>query len=95
MARLSLDELNSAAEPAFIGALADVFEHTPWIAQHVASKRPFATIAALNDAMSAAVQGLPSDKKLDLIRAHPDLAGKAARLKEKRFVQVPASGEPE
>ena len=24
-----------------------------------------------------------------------DLAGKAARLKEKRFVQVPASGEPE
>ena len=79
MARLSLDELNSVAESAFIGAFADVVEHAPWVAQLVVGKRPFSTMAALNDAMSAAVLNLPSDKKLDLIRAHPDLAGKAAR----------------
>ena len=79
MAQLSLQELNAADEPKFVAALADVFEHAPWVAQLVAGRRPFTAVAALHEAMSAAVNSLPPEKKLDLILAHPDLAGKAAR----------------
>jgi 2-oxo-4-hydroxy-4-carboxy-5-ureidoimidazoline decarboxylase len=79
MVRLSLDELNRASVPAFVAALGDVFEHAPWIAQAVVDKRPFATLAALHAAMCDAVRGLPAEKRVELIRAHPDLAGKAAR----------------
>jgi len=79
MARVSLEELNSAGEPAFVAALADIFERTPAIAQSAFGKRPFSTINALYGAMSDAVRTLSAEKKLDLIRAHPDLAGKAAR----------------
>jgi 2-oxo-4-hydroxy-4-carboxy-5-ureidoimidazoline decarboxylase len=79
MAQLSLEELNAADEPKFIAALTDVFEHAPWVAQLVAGQLPFPTVAAPYDAMSAAVSDLPPEKKFDLILAHPDLAGKAAR----------------
>ena len=41
MARVSLEELNSAGEPAFVAALADIFERTPAIAQSAFGKRPF------------------------------------------------------
>jgi len=79
MARLSLDQLNAADEDAFVAALANVVEHAPWIAQAAFGKWPFAMVSALYDAMSEAIRTLPLEKKLDLIRAHPDLAGKAAR----------------
>lgn len=79
MARLSLEELNTADEQKFVAALADVFEHAPWVAQLVVGQRPFPTVLALYEAMSAAVSDLPPEKKFDLILAHPDLAGKAAR----------------
>ena len=79
MARLSLDELNKVDPARFVAALADIYEHAPWVAQAVVARRPFASLAALHEAMCAAVRGEPQHKRLVLIRAHPDLAGKAAR----------------
>jgi 2-oxo-4-hydroxy-4-carboxy-5-ureidoimidazoline decarboxylase len=77
--KVSLHSLNRADEAAFIATLGDIYEHAPWVAQAVSGNRPFATLAALQAAMTAAVQGAPADRHLGLIRAHPDLAGKAAR----------------
>lgn len=82
MGRISLDELNRVGAPSFVAALEDVFEHAPWVAQAVADRRPFATLAALHAAMCAAVRDQAEDRRLDLIRAHPDLAGKAVRAGE-------------
>jgi 2-oxo-4-hydroxy-4-carboxy-5-ureidoimidazoline decarboxylase len=62
----------------FVATLASIFEHSPWVAEHVAGARPFASVDALHDAMVAAVQAAPADLQLALIRAHPQLAGKAA-----------------
>ncbi len=76
---VSLDSLNAADDAGVIAALGDVYEHAPWVAQAVAGARPFATLGALHDAMIAAVRAAPAERRLALIKGHPDLAGKAAR----------------
>jgi 2-oxo-4-hydroxy-4-carboxy-5-ureidoimidazoline decarboxylase len=79
MTNISLEALNAASEADFTVALADIYEHSPWVAQAASARRPFATLAALHDAMTAAVRAAPADSRLALVKAHPDLAGKAAR----------------
>ena len=49
------------------------------MAEAAASKRPFATVTALHEAMFGAVRAAPRETQLAFIRNHPDLAGKAAR----------------
>ncbi|WP_338067920.1 2-oxo-4-hydroxy-4-carboxy-5-ureidoimidazoline decarboxylase, partial [Rhodoplanes elegans] len=56
MTSLSLDTLNAAAEPDFVAALGGIFEHSPWAAEAVVAARPFGSLAALLDAMVAAVR---------------------------------------
>jgi len=79
MTQVSLDQLNSMSPADFTAALADIYEHSPWVAEAAASKRPFATLAALHEAMVATVKAAPADARMKLVTAHPDLAGKAAR----------------
>lgn len=79
MTVISLEQLNVLNEADFTAALGDIFEHSPWVAKAAAARRPFASLAALHEAMTAAVRATPDDKKLALVKAHPDLAGKAAR----------------
>jgi len=76
---VDLDALNAMTPHDFVAAIGDVFEKSPWIVESVAGQRPFRTLAALYDALAAAVMAAPDRQSLDLIRAHPDLAGKAAR----------------
>jgi 2-oxo-4-hydroxy-4-carboxy-5-ureidoimidazoline decarboxylase len=79
MTTFSLDQLNTLSEADFTAALADIFEHSPWVAKAAGVRRPFATLTALHEAMIAAVRAAPDATKLALVKAHPDLAGKAAR----------------
>src|SRR5262249_15059117 len=79
MAKVALAELNAADEAAFMAALGDVYEHAPWVAQAASKQRPFPTLAALNRAMRGAARAARGEKQLALIKAHPALAGKAAR----------------
>ena len=79
MTTVSLDSLNKASEDEFTAALGDIFEHSPWVAQLAAKRRPFATIQDLHDAMMDALRAAPAETRLALVKAHPDLAGKAAR----------------
>ena len=76
---VALQSLNAADPAGFLAALGDIYEHAPWVAQAVCGQRPFASLAALHETMTAAVRAAPPDRRLELIRAHPDLAGKAAR----------------
>lgn len=76
---MNLQELNIMPEAEFITVLGGVFEHSPWVAEAVVGKRPFASVTDLHIAMLQAVEHAGQDKQLALIRAHPDLAGKAAR----------------
>ncbi|NBB82222.1 MAG: 2-oxo-4-hydroxy-4-carboxy-5-ureidoimidazoline decarboxylase [Alphaproteobacteria bacterium] len=72
-------DLNALPVPAFVDALGGVFEHSPWVAEGAAPGRPFSSVGVLHDAMCAVVRQAGEDRQLQLIRAHPDLAGKAAR----------------
>ena len=76
---LTLDALNAASAEDFTAALAEVFEHAPWVAAHAAAARPFPTVAALHAAMFAAVEGAPRDVQAQFLRGHPELSGAAAR----------------
>jgi OHCU decarboxylase len=76
--RKRLTDLNTADQEAFIAAIGFVFERSPWIAAQAWSSHPFASLDALHRAMCDVVLGAPRVAQLDLIRAHPDLAGKAA-----------------
>ncbi len=75
---MTLAEINRSTPSAFAAALGEIFEHSPWVAERACAARPFASIAALHGAMVAAVHAAPADMQLALIRAHPELAGKAA-----------------
>jgi beta-ureidopropionase / N-carbamoyl-L-amino-acid hydrolase len=75
---ISLQELNALPAPQFVATLAGVFERSPWVAERVASARPFASVPQLHEAMCAAVGSASLDEQLALIRAHPELAGRAA-----------------
>jgi 2-oxo-4-hydroxy-4-carboxy-5-ureidoimidazoline decarboxylase len=77
--KLTLDDLNKADRAAFAAALGDIYEHSPWVAERAFAARPFASGSALAEAMSAAVAAAAPEEQLALVRAHPDLAGKAAR----------------
>ncbi|MDM5176547.1 allantoate amidohydrolase [Massilia sp. DJPM01] len=74
----TLTDLNSCDAAAFVGTLHGIYEHSPWIPERALSGRPFATVAALKYALQTAVTKASVDEQLGLIRAHPELAGKAA-----------------
>ena len=76
---MRLDELNQMAPAAFAAAVGETFERAPWVAEAASSKRPFATVSALHEAMMGAVRAAPRERQLEFLRGHPDLAGKAAR----------------
>jgi 2-oxo-4-hydroxy-4-carboxy-5-ureidoimidazoline decarboxylase len=79
MSQTPLAELNACSKADFVAALANIFEYSPWIAEQAASGRPFAGVGPLFDAMKAAVDRAPSELRLALIKAHPDLANKTQR----------------
>ena len=59
----------------FIREYGGIYEHSPWIAEGAYTARAnIATVVALHTAMKTAVANAPRDKKLALIKAHPDLA---------------------
>jgi len=74
----TLHELNTCPTDAFVDTLRGIYEHSPWIPERAAAKRPFATNAALKYALQTVVANASVDEQLGLIRAHPELAGKAA-----------------
>jgi N-carbamoyl-L-amino-acid hydrolase len=75
---ISLQELNSLPTPQFVAALSGIFERSPWVPERVAHARPFSSGLALHAAMCAAVDRASISEQLALIRAHPELAGRAA-----------------
>ena len=75
----TLADLNAMDGAAFVGALAGIFEHAPWVAERASAGRPFATVADLFAAMAKTVEGAAETEQLALIRGHPELAGKVAR----------------
>jgi 2-oxo-4-hydroxy-4-carboxy-5-ureidoimidazoline decarboxylase len=79
MAALRVADVNRMSAEDFRRALGGVFEHSPWIAERAWRLRPFASVEALHGAMTRVVREASREERLALLRAHPDLAGRAAR----------------
>jgi beta-ureidopropionase / N-carbamoyl-L-amino-acid hydrolase len=74
---LTLDQINAASAEQFVALLDGVYEHSPWIAQQAAARRPFHSLVQLKLALAEVVRSAGREPQLALIRAHPELAGKA------------------
>jgi len=74
---LTLEQLNRSTQSEFVALLDGTYEHSPWIAERAWSRRPFASLAALKRALVAVLREAGREPQLALIRAHPELAGKA------------------
>ena len=74
---LTLVQLNAASLDEAAALLDGTYEHSPWIARAALGARPFATMAGLKYAMTQVVSKANRQLQIDLIRAHPELAGKA------------------
>jgi beta-ureidopropionase / N-carbamoyl-L-amino-acid hydrolase len=73
----TLDQLNAASLDDACQMLDGLYEHTPWIAREALAQRPFASLAALKHAMTQVLGRAGREAQVALIRAHPELAGKA------------------
>ncbi|WCT23189.1 2-oxo-4-hydroxy-4-carboxy-5-ureidoimidazoline decarboxylase [Acidovorax temperans] len=74
---LTLEQLNAASPAEALALLDGLYEHSPWIAEEALAQRPFRSLAHLKHALAQVVRTARLDAQLALIRAHPELAGKA------------------
>jgi allantoate deiminase/N-carbamoyl-L-amino-acid hydrolase len=75
---ITLEQLNRLPPREFVAALGSIFEHSPWVPKRAAALRPFASGIALHRCLCDAVLEAGEARQLELIRAHPELAGRAA-----------------
>jgi OHCU decarboxylase len=78
MSQRTIAEINSLACAEFVHVIGPVFEHSPWIAETAWKQRPFADFENLRRVLCETVKNSSAEKQLALIRAHPDLVGRAA-----------------
>ena len=76
---LDLAAINQMGRDDFVEALGSTFEHSPWVAGGAWEARPFASVDTLHAAMIGVVRSAPTDRQLDFLRGHPELAGKEAQ----------------
>ena len=74
---LTLRQLNDAPLDEAARLLQGLHEHSPWIAERALAERPFRSLSHLKHCMVQVVQAAGRHAQLALIRAHPELAGKA------------------
>ena len=74
---ITLNQINTLPRAEAAALLSGLYEHSDWIAEQALDARPFATAAALKHAMVKVLANAGRAPQLALVRAHPELAGKA------------------
>lgn len=89
---MTRDEVNALDSPEFVARFGALFEHSPWVVERAAALRPFDDVHA---GLMAVLDDASTDDRLALIRAHPELASKAAidrRLTEASAAEQASAG---
>jgi OHCU decarboxylase len=76
--KITLAEINTLEQEAFVQALGGLFEGPPWIVASAWSKRPFASVEAFYHILCSLLYEAPVEQQEALLNAHPDLVGRAA-----------------
>jgi len=74
----AMEAIDQLDREAFVARFGPLFEHSPWIAEHAWADRPFDGPDELHEALCSAMYAASRERQIELIRAHPDLAGRAA-----------------
>ena len=77
MATITLKQLNAASLEEACALLDGLYEHSPWIVRAALQQRPFTSLAQLKQTLAEIVTDATQEAQLALLRAHPELAGKA------------------
>ena len=85
-----LAELNAASEEEFVRVVGPVYERSPHFARRAATHRPFADADHLRHALQQEVNHASEAEQMDLIKAHPDLVGRAVLTAESQGEQAAA-----
>jgi 2-oxo-4-hydroxy-4-carboxy-5-ureidoimidazoline decarboxylase len=75
---VSLRELNTVDQATFVEALTPLFEGPPWIVAQAWDARPFSDREGLYRTLCDIMYRATVDQQEALLRAHPDLVGRAA-----------------
>jgi 2-oxo-4-hydroxy-4-carboxy-5-ureidoimidazoline decarboxylase len=75
---MTFDEVNALSASDFSAKFGHLFEHSPWVIEAAEKRRPFADKKAMLDVFASVLDEAEDDRQLALLRAHPELAGKAA-----------------
>jgi beta-ureidopropionase / N-carbamoyl-L-amino-acid hydrolase len=78
-APVTLQQLNGAPLDLALAMVDGLYEHSPWIAEQALASRPFRSLAHFKHTMAGVVGAASRERQLALVRAHPELAGKAMR----------------
>ena len=78
-AKLSPAQVDALDQDAFMRRFGSLYEHSPWVAEGAWARRPYDGAGGLRAAFEATVRDAPAERRIALIRAHPELAGREAR----------------
>lgn len=76
--KMTVEKASNLDREEFLDRFGALYEGSPWVAEGAWRERPFGSLSALHAAFVKTVRDAPYTRQLELIRAHPDLAGKAA-----------------
>ncbi|MGH3146864.1 MAG: 2-oxo-4-hydroxy-4-carboxy-5-ureidoimidazoline decarboxylase, partial [Rubrobacter sp.] len=76
--KLTVEEASNLDREGFVNTFGSLYEGSPWVAEGAWRERPFGDLSEMHAAFVRIVREAPPERRLGLIRAHPDLAGKAA-----------------
>ncbi|MBV8947327.1 MAG: 2-oxo-4-hydroxy-4-carboxy-5-ureidoimidazoline decarboxylase [Solirubrobacterales bacterium] len=80
--RLTVRHAGTMREDEFVARFGAVIEHSAWVAREAWRRRPFGAFDDLAGAFEAAVRKASMPARVELVRAHPELAGREAHAGE-------------
>lgn len=78
METLTVEQASGMEREEFVRRIGPIFEDSPWVAERAWQRRPFSDFAELRDALTEEMHAASREEQVKLVKAHPDLAGKAA-----------------
>jgi len=74
----TIDKINKLSRSEFVEVFANIFEKTKWIAEKLYNQKPFDSFENLCSKMLGIFQTASKETQLKILKAHPNLADKAA-----------------
>jgi 2-oxo-4-hydroxy-4-carboxy-5-ureidoimidazoline decarboxylase len=82
MAPTAIAAVDAMDRATFTSELGPVVEHSPWVAEAAWELRPFGSPERLHLAFETAIRTAPPDRRMEVLHAHPELAGREASAGE-------------